>query len=433
MLIFCAYIDNFLRKLKNMKKILFSFMIYTTPLASQAAGFALIEQNASGMGNAYAGAAAIAEDASTIFFNPAGMTFIQGAQAVGAVHLIKPNAEFNNLGSVTAAARPLGDEGPNAGDLAFVPNLYFKTDLNENVKLGIGVSAPFGLKTEYGKEWLGRFQADMSEVKTINFNPSIAFKINDQLSLGFGVSAMRAEATLTRAVNFGAAGQGSVKIKGDDWGFGYNLGAIYQATADTRVGLAYRSKVEQHLDGDAKFRRPPPIPNAGAAADGDVTADVSLPASLSLSTFSHLNDKWELMGDVTWTRWSQFERLAVYRNSGVLLTETPENWENTLRYSIGVNYLHSDAIKLRAGLAYDEEAIKDEFRTARIPGNDRKWVSLGASYVMSPTSKFDVGYTHLFISDASIDDNQIAKGNGRVRGEYEGSVDILSFQVTHNF
>ncbi len=420
-----------------MQKVFLGFVIFTTSLTVQAAGFALIEQSGSGMGNAYAGGSAAAEDASTIFFNPAGMAYIQGTQAVGAVHLIKPNAEFHNKGSLAPVVlvKPLGDEGPNAGDLAFVPNMYFKTDLNENVKLGLGINAPFGLKTEYDKEWLGRFQADMSEVKTININPAIAFKINDQLSLGFGISAMWAEATLTRAVNFPVATQGSVKIKGDDWGFGYNLGAIYQATADTRIGLAYRSKVEQHLDGDAKFRRPAGIPFA-AAPDGDVTADVSLPASLSLSAFSRLNDKWELMGDVTWTRWSQFERLAIYRNSGALLTETPENWENTMRYSVGVNYLYSDAIKLKAGLAYDEEAIKDEFRTARIPGNDRKWLALGASYVMSPKSKFDVGYSHLFISDASIDDNQntLAKGfNGRVRGDFEGSVDILSMQYTHNF
>lgn len=422
-----------------MKRILLSCVIFTTPLATQAAGFALIEQNASGMGNAYAGAAAIAEDASTIFFNPAGMTYIQGTQAVGAVHLIKPNAEFHNQGSVAAdfpgppPAKPLGDEGPNAGDLAFVPNMYFKTDFNENVKLGLGVNVPFGLKTEYDKEWLGRFQADMSEVKTININPAIAFKVTDQLSLGFGVSAMWTEATLTRAVNFPVATQGTVKIKGDDWGFGFNLGAIYQATADTRFGVAYRSKVKQRLEGDAEFRRPAGIPNAGAAADGDVKAGVDLPENFSVSAFSHLNDSWDLMGDVTWTKWNRFKELRILRENGTTLAVTPENWENTLRYSVGVNYHYSDAVKLRAGLAYDEEAIKDEFRTARIPGNDRKWLSLGASYQMSPASKFDVGYSHLFISDSSIDDNQIATGNGRVRGDFEGSVDLLSMQYTHNF
>lgn len=415
-----------------MKKIFFSFVVFTMPVISQAAGFALISQNASGMGNAYAGGSAIAEDASTIFFNPAGMTYIQGTQAVGALHLINPNAEFNNKGSVPATARPLGGEGPNAGDLAFVPNFYFKMDLTDSVKLGIGVNVPFGLKTEYDDKWIGRFQADKSEVKTININPSIAFKVNDQLALGFGVSAMRAEATLSRAINVGLA-ESNVEIKGNDWGFGFNLGAIFQATADTRIGVAYRSKVEQHLDGRSKSPFTALNASPTRTLNTGVKADVTLPENFSISAFSHVNDTWDLMGDVTWTRWSQLEELRIVRDNGSILTVTPENWNNTLRYSVGVNYLYSDAVKLRAGLAYDEDAISDKFRTARIPGNDRKWLSLGAGWQITPASKLDIGYSHLFISDAKIDDNQIATGNGRLRGDFEGSVDILSLQYTHNF
>ncbi len=413
-----------------MKKILLSCVIFTTPLVSQAAGFALIEQSGSGMGNAYAGGSAIAEDASTIYFNPAGMTYIQGTQAVGALHLINPNAEFNDKGSIKAqGVPPKGGEGPNAGDLAFVPNLYFMTDINPSIKAGIGLNAPFGLKTEYDDKWVGRFQADKSEVKTININPAIAFKVNDQLSLGFGVSAMWAEATLTRQVNRVIAPETSVKIKGDDWGFGFNLGAIYQATADTRIGMAYRSKVDQHLEGKSSS----PLV---AALNTKVKADVTLPENFSVSAFSRLNDTWDLMGDVTWTRWSRFKELRIDFANATPDSVTTENWENTMRYSIGVNYHYSDAIKLRAGLAYDEEAIKDEFRTARIPGNDRKWLSLGAGWQVTPASKLDVGYSHLFISDASIDDDQrsAAKGrNGRLTGDFEGSVDILSLQYTHNF
>jgi len=414
-----------------MKKILLSCVIFTTPIATQAAGFALIEQSASGMGNAFAGGSAIAEDASTIFFNPAGMTYIEGTQAVGALHLIKPSAEFNNQGSVKATGLPpLGSEGGDAGDLAFVPNLYFKMDINDSVKFGVGVNAPFGLKTEYDNDWLGRFQGVKSELKTVNINPALAFKVNDQLSLGFGLSAMWIEAELTSAVNLGASERTS-KVKGDDWGFGFNLGAIFQATEDTRIGVAYRSKVEQHLDGDVKFS----ISN-GPTPNGGVKADVTLPETFSVSAFSRLNDTWDLMGDVTWTRWSQFQELAIYRDSGALLSKTVENWDNTMRYSVGVNYHYSDAIKLRAGFAYDEEAISDQFRTVRIPGNDRKWLSLGAGWQVSPNSKLDVGYAHLFISDTKIDDNQttaVPLGKGRVRGEYDASVDILSFQYTHNF
>lgn len=389
---------------------------------AQAAGFALAEQSASGMGNAYAGGAAIAEDASTIFFNPAGMTYINGTQAVGALHLIKPNAEFKNRGTLGV----MGDEGPNAGDLAFVPNFYFMTELTPSIKAGIGVNVPFGLKTEYDDQWLGRFHAVKSELKTININPSIAFKVNDQLSLGFGVSAMKAEAELTRQV-FTGGPEPEVRIKGDDWGFGFNLGAIYQATADTRVGVAYRSKVKQELDGKAKFEAPL------AGLNSDVTAKVDLPESFSASVFSRLNSKWDLMADVTWTRWSRFQELRILRNNGTTLTVTPENWENTMRYSIGINYHYSDTIKLRAGLAYDEEPISDEFRTARIPGNDRKWVSLGAGWKVTPVSTLDIGYSHLFVSDAKIDDNQLASGNGRLTGDFEGSADILSLQYTHQF
>ena len=424
------------------KKYGIKFAVLSTLLVSvgaQAAGFALIEQSASGMGNAFAGGSAAAEDASTIFFNPAGMTYINGTQAVGALHLINPNADFNDKGSVRAVPRPLGNEGPNAGDLAFVPNLYLMTDINSTIKLGLGINAPFGLKTEYDDKWIGRFQADKSEVKTININPSIAFKVNDQLSLGVGVSAMRAEATLSRALNVGAA-ERSVEIKGNDWGFGFNLGAIYQATPDTRIGMAYRSKINQTLEGKSKSNFTLLNANPLRTLNVDVTADVTLPENFSVSAFSRVNDTWDVMGDVTWTRWSQFKELKIVRDNGTksTLALTPENWENTLRYSIGANYHYSDAIKLRAGLAYDQEAVKDQYRTARIPGNDRKWLSLGAGWQVTPASKLDVGYAHLFISDAKIDDDQRVVpgsplGNGRVKGDFKGSVDILSLQYTHNF
>ncbi len=413
-----------------MQKLIISCVIFTTPFAAQAAGFGLAEQSGSGLGNSFAGAAAIAEDASTVYANPAGMTYIQGRQAVGVLHLIKPSIEFNNQGSVAGTARPLGSEGGNAGDLAYVPNFYFVMPLNEQVKFGLGVNAPFGLKTEYDKDWIGRFQGIKSELKTININPSLAFKVNDQLSLGFGVSAMWAQAELTSAVNLGASERSST-VKGDDWGFGYNLGAIYQLTSDTRIGASYRSKVEQHLKGDVKFSV-----SDGITPNGDVKADVTLPESFSLSGFSKLNDSWDLMADATWTRWSQFQELAINRTNGTLLSSTVENWSNNMRYSVAVNYHYSDTIKLRAGLAFDEGPVSEQFRTTRIPDNDRKWISFGAGWQATPSTKLDVGYAHLFISDTDIDDNQTAAlplGKGRVRGDFDGSVDILSMQVTHNF
>jgi long-chain fatty acid transport protein len=420
-------------------RILLSFVVFTTPLVSQAAGFGLAELSGSGLGNAFAGAAAVAEDASSIYSNPASMTYVQGMQAVGALHLIKPNAEFNNDGSVPARAALPGGEGGNAGDLAFVPNMYFKMDINDSIKFGIGINAPFGLKTEYDKDWLGRFQGIKSDLKTININPALAFKVNDQLSLGFGVSAMYAEAELTSAVNIGVAERSS-KVEGKDWGFGFNLGAIYQVTQDTRIGASYRSKVNQKLEGEAKSNFTALNANPLRTLNTDVTAKVSLPETVSVSAFNRLNDKWDLMGDVTWTRWSQFDELRIVRDNGTnsTLTVTPENWSNTMRYSVGANYHYNDAIILRTGIAYDEEAISEKFRTVRIPGNDRKWLAFGAAWQATPSTKLDVGYAHLFVSDTKIDDDQRVSvppgpSKGRVRGEYEESVDVLSMQITHNF
>jgi long-chain fatty acid transport protein len=384
------------------------------------------------MGNAFAGGGAIAEDASTIYFNPAGMTYIQGTQIVGAIHLIKPSAEFN--GTITPSVIGVGNGG-DAGDLAFVPNFYYKRDLTDAIKFGLGVNAPFGLKTEYDPTWKGRYQAIKSEVRTVNINPAIAFKLNDQLSVGAGISAMWAQAELTNAAPIpgGPFGDATAKVKGDDWGFGFNLGAIYQATADIRLSLAYRSKINQNLSGDATFSPnsavPAPVLAAIQAKNGNITADLALPETLSVSAFSHLNDSWDIMGDVTWTRWSQFQKLAINYANGTPLTSVTENWSNTLRYSVGTNYHYSDEIKLRAGFAYDEEAISDQFRTARIPGNDRKWITLGANWKVTPSSSLDLGYAHLFINDAPINQST----GGVLAGTYEGDVNILSAQYTHNF
>jgi long-chain fatty acid transport protein len=394
------------------------------------------------MGNAYAGAAAIAEDASTIYFNPAGMTYIEGTQVVGALHLIRPSGEFNDKGSFPGATiplgnRPYGGDGGNIGGINYVPNFYYKRDISDTVKFGLGVGAPFGLKTEYDRDWVGRFQGVKSDLKTVNINPALAFKVNDQLSLGFGINAMWIQAELTSGVNLGNQ-ESNLKVKGDDWGFGYNLGAIYQVTPDTRFGLAFRSKVDQQLTGDSKS------PFTGLDADpnrrlnGDVTAETTLPETLSLSSFTQLNDQWDLLGDVTWTRWSRFRELRVLRENGSTLTVTPQNWDNTMRYSIALNFKYSDTLKLRVGIAYDEEAIKDEFRTVRIPGNDRKWLTFGANWKATPNTSLDIGYAHLFISNPDIDDNQTTTtpgvpGRGRVTGDYDASVDMISMQVTHNF
>jgi long-chain fatty acid transport protein len=379
---------------------------------AHAAGFALIEQNASGLGNAYAGQAAAATDASTVFFNPAGMSYLPDRQVVLAGHLIKPKAEFS--GSSTIG----GGTGGDAGDLAFVPNAYFAARLTPDVVLGVGLNAPFGLKTEYDSAWAGRTQAIKSELKTINLNPSIAWKASESLSLGAGVSIQYAEATLTNA-----SPAGLVTVDGDDYGWGFNLGAIWQVGQATRIGLAYRSEVDYTLEGTVTFSAVP-------ALNGPVTADTTLPDSASLSLFHKVDERWDVLVDVTWTGWSDFDELRILRTSGALVGVTPENWDDSYRYSLGANYRFSDKLTLRGGLAFDETPVSDAYRTARIPDEDRTWVAFGAQYRLSDKSALDFGYAHLFVKDASV--NKLESGV-TLSGEYDASVDILSAQYTHSF
>lgn len=381
---------------------------------AHAAGFALIEQNGSGMGNAYAGQAASAQDASTIFFNPAGMTRLPDRQIVAAGHLIKPQAEFSGSSNIG------GNDGGDAGDLAVVPNAYAAFRLSPNVFFGIGMTAPFGLKTEYDENWAGRTQAIKSDIKTINLNPSLAWKLNETLSLGAGVSLQYAKATLTNL----AGGAGLATIKGDDYGWGYNLGMLWQATASTRVGLAYRSTIDYTLEGDAGF-------SVITAFNGPVTADVTLPDTASLSIAHQVNPRIELLADVTWTGWSEFDELRIVFGNGVPPPSvTPENWDDSYRYSLGANYRLSDSMMLRGGVAFDETPVSDTFRTARIPDEDRTWIAFGLQYRMSSKSMIDVGYAHLFIKNAEI--NKLESGV-TLSGTYDASVDILSAQYTHSF
>ncbi|MBN8758914.1 MAG: aromatic hydrocarbon degradation protein [Thiobacillus sp. 65-69] len=386
--------------------------------AAHAAGYALIEQNASGLGNAYAGQAASAQDASTIFFNPAGMTMLPDRQVVMAGHLIRPKAEFN--GTVTPNIG--GGNGGDAGGVAFVPNAYYAFRLTPDVHLGIGAFAPFGLKTDYDSTWVGRIHAVKSELKTINVNPSIAWKLNDVLSLGAGVSIQYIEATLSNATAPGLPPP-VASVHGDDYGWGFNLGLLWKVSDSTRFGLAYRSKIDHTLEGDLKMN--------GVVAVTPVYADVTLPDSVSLSAFHRVNDRWDVMADVSWMGWSSFDLLNIVNGAGAsIVPPTTENWDDSYRVALGANYRLNDRLTLRGGIAYDETPVSDQFRTARIPDEDRTWLAFGAQYRLSPSSLIDVGYAHLFVSDARIDET---RGGLLLSGEYDSAVDILSVQLTHTF
>lgn len=422
---------------------------------ASAGGFALNEMSAAGVGNAHAGTAA-AEDLSTIYFNPAGLMLQSGRQFMAAGSAIRPSAKFRNGGSTSATGAPLtGGNGGDAGDWSFVPALYYAMDLSPRMRFGIGVQAPFGLVTEYDDDWVGRYQALKSEIMSVNINPTLAYQVNDLVSVGGGISAQYVDVELSRAIDFGSicfgslgagicgpAGylpqrrDGKVTVEGNDWGFGYNLGVMFTPRNDLRFGLAYRSKISHKLSGDAAFERPAGLPAPLAASptftDGGANASVDLPESLSLGAYADLNQKWSVMADVTWMRWSRFEELRIRFDNGAPDSVTPEEWRDTIRVAVGVNYRYNDAWKLRSGIAYDESPVKTEFRTPRVPDANRVWLAFGAQYKPTRQSSWDFGYAHLFVKDSSINKAEPPVG-GTLIGSYDNDVNILSVQYSRDF
>lgn len=424
----------------NISELLAGAMLVMSGSA-MASGFALVEQSGSGLGNAYAGGAASAEDASTIFYNPAGMSRLKGRQLVVGGSIITPSIKFSDAGSSPAALQTSNNgNGGDAGSSALVPNAYFSMQVDPKTHIGLGINSPFGLQTEYGSNWIGRFQAMKSSIQTINLNPSISYDLNEQVSLGAGLNYQHITGELTSAVNYSALAGGALgsnvagvsSVSGSDSAWGYNLGALFNVDPQTRLGVAYRSRIKYTLDGSVSFSNVPG-PLAGAVQNGGVTLPITMPDTLSISGFHQLNDKWDMMADATWTGWSVLQQLQISRTSGATLQSVQENWKNTWRVAAGANYHYNDRWMARTGIAFDQSPVSDAYRTARIPDSNRTWLSVGGQYKVSPASAVDLGYAHLFMSNASINQNQMASGAGNLVGTYDNSVDIFSAQYTYSF
>nr|WP_298724642.1 outer membrane protein transport protein [uncultured Steroidobacter sp.] len=438
-----------------------------------ASGFALLEQSASRLGTAFAGTAAAADDAATIFYNPAGMSKLTDTQLLVVASGVLIHSEFNNERSLPALGQPLGNEGGDAGSWNAVPAAYFAWPLNDRFALGFGVNAPFGLQLEYDNGWMGRFQALNNEIKTYNFNPALSWRLNDQLSFGVGANYQRIQAELTNSVNYTAvvaqglqslvaAGQvppalvpglisananleGHTAVRGDDGAWGFNAGVLFEFSEDTRVGLSYRSTIDYTVEGSVRFT-PPTTSNligagiiaaasapGAALATGPARVDLKLP-DIATASFYHRMGKVELLADVAWTGWSSIQELRIVRDTGEVLSVTPERWKDTWRYAVGATYQLNDQWKLRGGVAYDGTNVPDSTRTARLPDSERTWVAIGAQWKAAEAWVVDLGYAYLFADDARLNqDDGNAAARGFLIGKQTSDINIVSAQVAYKF
>ncbi|HUL18448.1 MAG TPA: outer membrane protein transport protein, partial [Steroidobacteraceae bacterium] len=351
--------------------------------AALASGLQLQEQSASGLGVAFSGMAAAAEDPSTVFWNPAGMSVRGGSGVSLSGDYVIPSFKFDPAATSTYAA--LGNGG-DAGVSSVVPAVYGYLSLSPQFAVGLAINAPYGLSTEWSSPWAGMFYALKSKVDTLNINPAISWKVNSVLSLGAGVSYERLQATLTSAApdplsaTFTTLG----RIDASHWGWGWNVGALLDFGQGTRVGATYRSAIGYTLRGALGFAEP-----AFAPLESSIQAALRLPATASLGLSQQLTPQLRLLADYTWTGWSSIDTLNIIATSGpgagqLAVPPTPLKFVNSWRAGAGLEYQLSAPWLLRAGAAYDRSPVQDAFRTPRLPDGDRTWLAAGLRFLPAP-------------------------------------------------
>lgn len=415
---------------------------------ASASGFQLLEQNASGIGNSYAGSAAVADNASTIYFNPAGMTQLQAREVSFGLTAVDISFKFKDQGSSVGALAGTGNGG-DAGGWGFIPNGYLSWAITKDLYVGLGVGAPFGLSTSYNKRWLGAAQSQEFDIKTINLNPSIAYRVNDMVSVGFGVNWQKIDAEYKRLAGI-TAGTSLVtaKLKLDDDAWGWNAGVLFKLSPATKVGLSYRSTIKYKTTGTSSLTSDgSPLGNGtlaalnAAGASSNVKASLEVPDTFILSGTHQLNDRWEMLGDVSWTGWSSIPKVDIIRTSGVAngsVAQTLDTkFRDTWRVAIGANYKLNDAWKLKLGIAHDQTPVSSaEHRLVSLPDNDRTWFSVGAEWKIDKQSRLDLGLAYLYVNDASVRNNQTTGQpvpRGVVNGSYEDYAWILGAQYSLAF
>ncbi len=447
-----------------------SLALATTMLATTkqayAAGFAIREQSSVAQGNAFAGATAGAEDISYMFFNPAALARFDDYQAHASLSYIIPKAEFKDGDASTVEGVDINgtDNSDDIAEDALVPALYLSAPVVSGVQFGLGITAPFGLVTDNEDGWIGRYHALKSDLTTIDINPTLAIQASPQFSFGLGLRVQYADLELTNAIDFGTIGSvvgqqtgnadlvaisqptqqdGEAKVELDDWGVGYNLGFLYEPTEHTRFGVAYRSEIDHDASGDAEFDLGTSgvgtaiSQGSGQFVDTGASLSVSTPATLSFGAHHDLSDSVAIMGEVAWTDWSSFDELRVqFDNPAQEDSVTEEEWNDSFFVAAGASYRLLPNLTLRGGIAYDESPIPDEFRTPRVAGNDRYWVSLGGDYQPWSGLSLSASYTHIFVDDGDLDLQATDEGNtfrGNLSGTYENEIDIITLSGTIHF
>jgi long-chain fatty acid transport protein len=432
---------------------------------AHASGFQLKENSVKAMGRAFAGSASAAGDASVVANNPAAMSTFKQNTVQADVTVVDLSFDFVG-GGVAAAGSPLqqpltGGNGGDAGDVTPIPAISAIFPMGDSgVTVGAMVSAPFGLKTEYDPNWVGRYTAVKSEVKTVDVTLAASFDFGAGVSFGLGLVYERAEATLSKAIDFGSSlcranpagcgllyapqrNDGFIEVEGDDTGLGWIMGMHVHATDNLAIGFSHRSEIDHDIAGTADFTVPAnvaPILAVGAPGQYVDTAGgaaLTTPATDTLSVTYGINDAWTIMGDVTRTQWSSLEEVAiVFGNPAQQPNPAVEDfkWEDTIFASIGAEWKLNDQWTLRAGYAEDQTPTQDYTRTPRLPDADRQWLSFGVTWAPSEHWEVNGGYTRINADDPTIQlQPSIGTSGSALVGVFSSSVNLWGLSGQYKF
>ncbi|MDO5386803.1 MAG: outer membrane protein transport protein [Pseudomonadota bacterium] len=421
-----------------MKKILTLTALGTILLASaeaEAAGFLLREQSAAAMGNAFAGATAGAEDASYSFYNPAAIIRQPGTSAsLNATAIVGNASGYDGIGP-----NGYNDSMAHIVDKKVLPSAYVSHAVNSRTSVGLSLSAPFGLITDYAPYWSGANHGTLSELTTYDLTAMVAYRATCDLTFGAGLVVQYVDATLKNGVAQGIAPlpvKISSKMSGDDTSAGFVLGALYEYTPHTRFGVGYRSEVHHKLNGKISFTQPVIAAAAMGLYRQDITAKLTTPAMLTFGVYHDIDDKWAVMAEAQKTYWSSFDNLTIKGQYRPMLSITDENWKDVWFYSVGTTYKYNDKLKLRLGLAYDNTPVNDFTRTPRIPDSDRIWYSAGAEYQVTDNLSLNAGYTYIRArkSKVALDgSNPNDATRGPVYASYKGNIHLFGLGLNYTF
>lgn len=442
-------------------------LLALAPVTALAGGYALNEQGAGASGVANAGAVANPENASTVFFNPAGMTELEGTQVSFGAAVLDITGDFDGRAIRDDGTPVQGNDGGDFVPSAVVPNAYLSHELNDNVAIGFGLNAPYGLSADYDDGFVGRFLADETDLTVLSFSPALGFTDNQGFSGGFSINVLYGEGTLSKFSDFRSQGlpqDGYFEAEGDDVAFNYTFGIQYQPVESTRFGLVFRTETELDLEGDATLTNAPVFGPTGPTGQTQtltesVRVPLPIPEQLTFGVSHELTDVVTVLASASWTRWSRFQALDILStqaNAGTpnetisflgerkygapgVIGHVPEQWKDTWSGALGAIWQATPAVALKAGYAFDESPV-DEFRTARVPSEDRHWITLGGQYAHAPSGwTVDLAAGYLIIDDVDIDeqeydfDNNPTPGAARLTGEYEIDAWGAAVQLTRAF